>query len=220
MILYAAAPMIPPRRLQVATFVLSFALALAARAEPTDAVAVIDRFHATLLGVMKDAKALGVEGRLERLTPAMDQTWDFPTMSQRSLGPAWGKLDVEQRERFAKVFRGMILRTYATRFDGYTSESFETSGSESSIAGTQIVRSVLHAPNEDVHLDYRMRQTSDGWRVIDVYLGGTVSELAMKRAEYTSVLERDGFDALVSALERKIADASGSVPASSDSLDK
>ena len=45
--------------------------------------------------------------------------------------------------------------------------------------------------------------------MIDVYLGGTVSELAMKRAEYTSVLERDGFDALVSALERKIADASG-----------
>ena len=37
-------------------------------------MAVIDRFHATLLGVMKDAKALGVEGRLERLTPAMDQT--------------------------------------------------------------------------------------------------------------------------------------------------
>lgn len=220
MILYAAAPMIPPRRLHVATFALIFALALAARAEPADAVGVIDRFHATLLGVMKDAKALGFEGRLERLTPAMDQTWDFATMSQRSLGPAWGKLDVEQRERFAKVFRGMILRTYATRFDGYTSERFETSGSESSIAGTQIVRSVLHAPNEDVHLDYRMRQTSEGWRVIDVYLGGTVSELAMKRAEYTSVLERDGFDALVSALERKIADASGDVPASSDSLDK
>lgn len=212
--------MVPNRRVRVATFALIFALALAARAEPGDAVAVIDRFHATLLGVMKDAKALGVEGRLERLTPAMDQTWDFATMSQRSLGPGWGKLDAAQRERFAKVFRGMILRTYATRFDGYASERFETSGSESSIAGTRIVRSVLHAANEDVHLDYRMRQTSDGWRVIDVYLGGTVSELAMKRAEYTSVLERDGFDALVSALERKIADASGGVPASSDSLDK
>ena len=93
----------------------------------------------------------------------MDQTWDFPTMSQRSLGPAWGKLDADQRERFARVFRGMILRTYANRFDGYASERFETSGSESSIAGTQIVRSVLHAANEDVHLDYRMRETSAGW---------------------------------------------------------
>lgn len=212
--------MAPRRRLPAATFALIFALALAARAEPDDAVAVIDRFHATLIGVMKEAKALGVEGRFERLAPVMDQTWDFPSMSQRSLGPAWSRLDAAQRERFEQVFRGMILRTYATRFDAYTSERFETGGSESSIAGTRIVRSVLHAPNEDVHLDYRMRQTPEGWRVIDVYLGGTVSELAMKRAEYTSVLERDGFDALVSALERKIADASGDVPASSDSLDK
>ena len=194
--------------------------ALAARAEeapPATAAPVIDRFHGVLIGVMKDATSLGLEGRKEKLAPALDATYDFPTMAQRSIATGWGKLDQSQRDRFVAAFRGLTLRTYATRFDGYSNERFETLGEEPSVAKTVIVRTVLHTANEDVHLDYRLRSTPAGWRVIDVYLSGTVSELALRRAEYTSVLEREGFDALLSALERKVSDSPGVPPRSSDS---
>ncbi|HTO53873.1 MAG TPA: ABC transporter substrate-binding protein [Myxococcota bacterium] len=180
-----------------------------AKGPPTQ---VIDRFHAVLLDVMKNAKTLGFEGRRDKLAPALDATYDFPGMAQRSLATSWGKLDDAQHERFISVFRAMTLRTYATRFDGYDNERFETLGEEPSVAGTVIVRTVLHATDEDVHLDYRLRSMPAGFKVIDVYLSGTVSELALRRAEYTSVFERDGFDALVDALERKVADAPGSPP--------
>lgn len=217
---YPAPRMFPHRAPSIAAFCLVAALALYGRAEAppaSSASAVIERFHATLLDIMKNAKQLGVDGRRERLTPVMSETYDFPAMAQRSLGPAWAKLDEAQRKRFSDVFRGMILRTYAARFDGYDSERFEMLGQEASVAGTEIVRSVLHTKTEDVQLDYRMRSTPQGWRVIDVYLGGTVSELALRRAEYTSVLDRDGFDALVSALERKVVERPAESPASSDS---
>jgi phospholipid transport system substrate-binding protein len=184
---------------------------------PQQAAPVIDHFHAVLLDVMKNAKTLGLEGRKEKLAPALDATYDFPAMAQRSLATGWAKLDDAQHERFVSVFRAMTLRTYATRFDGYDNERFETLGEEPSVAGTVIVRSVLHATDEDVHLDYRLRSTPAGFRVIDVYLSGTVSELALRRAEYTSVLERDGFDALVAALERKVSEGPGAPPRNSDS---
>jgi phospholipid transport system substrate-binding protein len=209
--------MVPNRIARVATFLLVLGLAFAPRAEPAPAAAVIERFHATLLEVMKNAQQLGVDGRRAKLEPVMSETYDFPAMAQRSLGPAWAKLDAAQRARFEEVFRGLILRTYATRFDGYTSERFELRGTEASIAGTEIVRTTLHSPKQTVQLDYRMRETKTGWRVIDVYLNGTVSELALRRAESTSVLERDGFDGLVSGLEKKVAEGPEDVPASSDS---
>jgi phospholipid transport system substrate-binding protein len=180
-----------------------------APAKPPAASPVIDRFHAVLIDVMKNAAALGLEGRKTKLAPALDATYDFPAMAQRSLSTHWAELTPEQHERFIDVFRAMTLRTYATRFDGYDGERFETLAEEPSIANTVIVRSVLHTKDEDVHLDYRMRDTPEGFRVIDVYLSGTVSELALRRSEYTSLFERDGFDALVSALERKIADSPG-----------
>jgi phospholipid transport system substrate-binding protein len=188
-----------------------------AAAPSSKAAPVIDHFHAVLLDVMKNAKTLGFDGRRDKLSPALDTTYDFPAMAQRSLATGWAKLDDGQRERFTAAFRGMTLRTYATRFDGYDNERFETLGEEPSIAGTVIVRTVLHNSDEDVHLDYRLRPTPAGFRVIDVYLSGTVSELALRRAEYTSVLERDGFDALVSALERKVSDSPGALPRNSDS---
>jgi phospholipid transport system substrate-binding protein len=184
---------------------------------PGNAAPVIDRFHAQLIDVMKNATALGLEGRKQKLAPALDETYDFPAMAQRSLSTHWSELQPAQRQRFIEVFRGMTLRTYATRFDGYDNERFETVGEEASIAGTTIVRSVLHATDQDVHLDYRLRPTPSGFRVIDVYLDGTVSELALRRAEYTSVFERSGFDALVSELEKKISDAPGAPSRNSDS---
>jgi phospholipid transport system substrate-binding protein len=191
----------------------------AARAEeapPASAIPVIDQFHGVLIGVMKDATALGFEGRKDKLAPALDATYDFPTMAQRSIATGWGKLDQSQRDRFVAAFRALTVRTYASRFDGYANERFETLGEEPSVAKTVIVRTVLHTANEDVHLDYRLRSTPAGWRVIDVYLSGTVSELALRRAEYTSVLEREGFDALLAALERKVSDSPGAPPRSSD----
>jgi len=180
-----------------------------APAKPSPASPVIDRFHAVLLDVMKNATTLGVDGRKTKLAPVLDETYDFPAMAQRSLSTHWAELAQPQRDKFIEVFRAMTLRTYATRFDGYDGERFETLNEEPSIANTVIVRSVLHTKDEDVHLDYRLRATPAGFRVIDVYLSGTVSELALRRSEYTSLFERDGFDALVSALERKIADAPG-----------
>ena len=60
-------------------------------------------------------------------------------------------------------------------------------------------------PNEaPIAINYRMRPDGDGWRIIDVYLNGTVSELALRRSEYAAVLQRDGFDRLVASIDEKI----------------
>ena len=48
-----------------------------------------------------------------------------------------------------------------------------------------------------------MRNTNAGWKIIDVYLNGTISELASRRAEFGSILRSGGPSALVSALNRQ-----------------
>jgi phospholipid transport system substrate-binding protein len=48
-----------------------------------------------------------------------------------------------------------------------------------------------------------MRPSASGWRVMDIFLNGTVSELALRRSEYSSVLERDGFEELVVTLQSR-----------------
>jgi phospholipid transport system substrate-binding protein len=68
-----------------------------------------------------------------------------------------------------------------------------------------MVRTRIVPVGEDpVELDYRLSGADGSWRVIDVFMNGTVSELALRRSEYSSVYKRDGFESLVSSLEGKI----------------
>jgi phospholipid transport system substrate-binding protein len=50
-----------------------------------------------------------------------------------------------------------------------------------------------------------MRQVGDRWKIIDVYLDGTVSELALRRSEFSSIVKREDFDALIAAIDEKTA---------------
>ncbi len=68
------------------------------------------------------------------------------------------------------------------------------------VVDTQIV-SPGDAP---VVVRYIMRPFEDGWKIVDVLLKGSISELATKRSEYASILARGGFDALISAIDRKV----------------
>jgi phospholipid transport system substrate-binding protein len=180
-------------------------LAAPAAAQPV-AAPVVDGFHAALLGVMKEADALGYAGRAERLRPALVVAYDLPFMAEKTLGRQWDALDATQRAVFSDAFERFTVANYASNFDGFSGQSFETQGEEASIQDTRLVRTRLVRPHEDpVQLDYRLHRDGDRWRIIDVYLDGTVSELARRRSEYSAVLKRDGFDALLRAIQEKIA---------------
>jgi phospholipid transport system substrate-binding protein len=175
---------------------------------PAEAAAVtaIEGLHAALLDAMKRAQELGFEGRLARIGPALRERYDFPFMAEKSVGSGWKQLDETQRTRLVDAFTRLATATYAARFDGFAGERFEMLGTETASLGTILVKTqIVRGNGEKVPLDYRMRPSDGGWRIIDVFLDGTVSELALRRAEYSSVLRREGFDALLAALEEKIA---------------
>jgi phospholipid transport system substrate-binding protein len=169
--------------------------------------AVVEKFHATLLEAMQKAKTLGYQGRYALLKPAVDATFDLPAMAEVAAGPPWRNLTDEQKKQFVDVFKRYTYGTYAYRFDGYDGERFETTGEQPGRNNTVLVNTQLIRPkDEPIGLNYLMHQTEEGPRVIDVFLKGAFSELATRRSEYAAVIQREGFPALISRLEAKIAD--------------
>jgi phospholipid transport system substrate-binding protein len=179
--------------------------------DASEATAVIERFHASMLAVLREAETLGYEGRFRRVAPTVEEAFDLPYMAEKVVGGEWKKLGESERQRWLLTFGQFMKANYAGRFTGYTGQQFDTLGSESGAHGTMVVRTRLRNPSgEDVDLIYRLRSTTAGWRIIDIFLKGTVSELALRRSEYSAVLERDGFDSLLKVVEARIADlASG-----------
>jgi len=180
----------------------------ASTAGAAEATACVERLHSVLLDVMKHADSLGYDGRVHKLEPAVASAYNLEFMARKSVGRHWKSMSEADRARFLDLFSGLTVANYAGRFTGWSGEEFETLGLETGVHDTLLVKTRIVRPgDDDVTLDYRLQHTPEhGWQIIDVYMNGTISELAMRRSEYSAVLRREGFTALVEALDKKITD--------------
>jgi phospholipid transport system substrate-binding protein len=168
------------------------------------ATQVIENLHAELLGVMKQADELGYTGRYKRLAPVVTSTYDLPFIAKTVVGRYWKKFTPEQKSEFVETFTRMSIATYADRFDGYSGERFKTISEDPLRRGRLVVKTVLiKSSGEQIQLDYILHQSSDKWLIINVIAQG-VSDLSLKRADYTSYLKKKGFDDLLSKINEKI----------------
>ncbi len=179
--------------------------AMAAR-EVTDVPgAVVLRFHAALLSVMQNADRLGYKGRYAKLQPEIRKSYDLPLLARLVIGDFWRKLNRDQRVQFVHVFSHLVIATYASRFDGYSGEKFSNVSERRLDRGDVLIDTRLSQRHgKVVHLNYILRQSGGQWRIINVISNGA-SDLALKRADYGSVLRNQGFKVLIGRLEDKIA---------------
>ena len=202
--------MSPSRRLLLLSPVLALLVfsRRAAGADPGAAPAAsVQRFYDDLLAVMREAKRLGFDGRYSRLAPAVERALDLPLMTRIAIGPAWAQIPAEQQQRLAAAFSRYTISVYANRFDGYSGERFEVDPQAvTSANGVAVNSRLIKANGEKVALNYLLHQDAAGaWKIIDVYLNGTVSELATRRSEFVSVLQRAGAEGLVREIEQRTA---------------
>jgi len=195
------------RRLTRPLLVLLLVLiASAAQAQQQDPKAVIQPFYDVLLSTMKEATQLGFKGRYQRLEPAVKKAYDLPFMIGIAVGPSWAQLNDGQRQKLTTAFERYSVAQYAGRFDGYSGERFEVGGTSDNKAGKLIESKLIQSSGEPITLNYQMHQAGGSWKIIDVFLAGTISQLADNRAQFSGVIRRDGPDGLATLLERKATD--------------
>ena len=194
-------------RLQLAirTFVIALARPDAAGAAAGDGADTVRAFYSTLLDTMRNGPQLGPQGRYAKLAPAIAQSFDIPFMTRLAVGPDWNTLTAAQQAQVTQAFERYVAAVYAERFNDYSGEQLKVTGEEASPAGTVILSQIVKSDGEPVHINYLMRQGSNGWQIADVYLDGTISELATRRSEFGSILRSQGINGLIAALNSKAA---------------
>jgi phospholipid transport system substrate-binding protein len=184
---------------------LSLFLPVALHGEATDpAAARVSALYDALLQTMKQARQLGLKGRYDKLTPVLAKTYDLPLMSRIAVGQSWDALSAPQRQSIVNAFTRMTTATYANRFDGFSGETLQVVETVDRPNGDKLVKTrVVQSDGKTISLNYLVRNTGKDWRVIDVYLNGTISELASRRAEFGAILKSGGPDALVASLNKQ-----------------
>ncbi len=198
-------------RLAVVVVALMLAVMPAARAgqaeiEAEAAVAVVRQFSAILLDTMKNGPKLGFKGRAEKLRPAVVETYDMPAMTRSTLGTAANKLTPDEAARLSETYTHFSVATYAAQFDDWEGERFDVGVAHPSTGGSVIVPSWIAPQKGDpTEIDYVLRQTDGHWRVVDVLFDGTVSQVAVRRSEFTSIFRAKGLSGLIETIEKQTA---------------
>jgi len=165
---------------------------------------IVEKFQSDLIAVMKEGKQLGYAGRYEKLKESVINSHDLSKIARIVVGKEGEKLSEEQQQKLDEVFSKLSIASYAHNFNDYSGESFVFDSEEQTTRGGVVIHSHLVIPDDKpVKFDYMLKEKGNSWRIINIIANG-VSDLALKRSEYTTILQREGFDALIAKINEKI----------------
>jgi phospholipid transport system substrate-binding protein len=166
------------------------------------AAARIQTYYQELMPTIQQAGRLTVRERDRRFAPAITSAFDLATMTRLAVGPAWASFSPAQQAAVRDGFARFIVADYASQINNYSGESFvvDPQTVKESRGGGEIVKTKLVQPGgRTVSINYLVR----GGRVLDVYLNGTISDLATRRDEFSSIIASGGADGLIKKLQER-----------------
>lgn len=181
-----------------------------AETAPADPTSTIKRFDGALLAAMKAGGRTDFSRRFQALAPEVDQAFDLPAVLSVSVGPSWTSLSPDQRSRLLIAFRRYTVASYVANFDSYAGQVFTVSPDTRNLSVDRVVvqSRILKINGDATELDYVLKQTPLGWKVIDVLAAGSISRVAVQRSDFRRILSNGG-DALLASLQHKTSDLSG-----------
>jgi phospholipid transport system substrate-binding protein len=174
------------------------------------AVSTVQSLDDALIATMKAGKAAGMTGRMARVGPALDRSYDLSLMTRLAVGPQWNSIAAGDQQALVAAFRRMTVAQYASNFDGYSGQSFVIAPQVEARGGDKLVRTTLKDPHgDDVAISYRLRQSGGGWKIVDVFYKNSISQIATRRSDFAASLQSGGAKALIAHLNALAAKAGG-----------
>lgn len=182
----------------------------AAKADPA-AVRPIRELCDSLISIMRAGAKTPFTQRFQMLAPSVEHAFDLAAVLQLSVGPSWSSLSPDQQNTLLTAFRRYTVANYVSNFDNYNGQRFDIRPDTKALAnGDQLVQTKIVSPSGESHeLDYVMRRTQAGWKVVDVLSDGSISQVAVQRSDFRRLVARGGAQALIQSLNQKTTDLSG-----------
>jgi phospholipid transport system substrate-binding protein len=186
------------RRSITGALLLAFSTPAMAQTDP--AQVTVQALDNGLLAIMK---AKGTErSRAQSIAPVIDRAFDLPLMTRLAVGPSWTTIAPSDQQALFAAFRRLTVAQYAANFDSWSGESFAIAPQVESRGGDKLVRTTLNAPGKEaIAISYRLRPSGGGWKIIDVFYRNSISQIATRRSDFSSVLSKEGAKGLVSHLD-------------------
>lgn len=132
----------------------------------------------------------------------INRTYDAEKMLKMIIGAGWKKQENEKKKELIMVFKQYISKNYLKRFSKINDVSFSNEKKEKISSDFFLVRSNLIMKQEKISIDYLLHLKNNTWKIFDVLLDGSVSEVATKKSEFRIYIKEKKIDELIEALKK------------------
>ncbi len=167
---------------------------------------VVIGVQARLVELAKAGSDMGFDERRSALMELGRDDFDLPLMARLSYGRGWPGLTAAQRRLFIDTFTLFRCSAVAKLNSRYRGQIYRFTGYEKLSEDRVLIRTGLRYPNRalEIVINYQLIRMEGRWKVVDRYSPSSVSETAMRRSEYQTLLEKEGFAGLIHDMERRI----------------
>lgn len=192
----------------IGVFISALGVSVAVADEQGDAAAnsaraVVDSLHNQLFAVASNP-TLSFAERSDQLAPVVEASYDFKYISRFILRRSWAGLEPIQQEKFISAILRLSVANYANRFAEIEEQSLVITGASAATGKRVQVDARLQSDEFDLTLSYTLTGKEENWMIVNLIADG-VSDLALRRAEYSRVLKDKGFEALLVHIDKQIA---------------
>ena len=134
--------------------------------------------------------------KIEKLKVIAKETVDIRGIGFYTLGKKRKSLNEQEKKRYAELFEGYFLKSFASRLAEYTNPEIDVQGKEKLNENYTIVNSILKATNErpEIKIDWRIyTKNPDNPLIRDLIIEG-LSLARTQKEEFASVLNSNDDD--------------------------
>lgn len=184
----------------VSVFALLGAVGMANAGAATD---VVKAKQTSLFELVKDSNA----ANKKKVSALFDEMLNYSALAEASLGSEWAARTDAEKAEFSDVLKQLVQKAYERNLKKTLSFNIEYVGEET--AGNVIVVktkaiSKTNAREEPIEINFKMQEVGGAWRVNDIVTEG-VSLVSSYRSQFTKIIKKDGFPALIKKMKDKLA---------------
>jgi phospholipid transport system substrate-binding protein len=148
--------------------------------------------------------------RYQALAPVVDRAFNLPQVLKTIIGLRWAEIPADQQRTLLAVFRAFTICNYAANFNSDAGDTFRILPETRTVGADQVVETeIVPKSGDPTRIDYVMRNGPSGWQAIDVLEEGTISQAAVQRSDFRSLLSSGNATALIASLQKKVDTLSG-----------
>ena len=160
-------------------------------------LAGVNELHESLIKISN--KTINSDN-LELIDDVVKNSYDLEKMGKIIIGVDWKQMDTKSQKEFINVFKRFISVNYFRRFNKINELNFEHQtvkviGDKFKLAGV-----ILTADNEKLKIDYLLGFKNEKWKIFDVLIDGSISEVATKKSDFKKIIKEEGVSGLVKNL--------------------